>query len=73
MEVDGKDHDTVRGMIGKELDKKISKAKAKDKKDKRKNSSGNGKNHLQAPVKTGRSGARDATDAGTSARSHPKK
>ena len=36
MEVDGEDHDTVKGMIGKRFDKKISKAKAKDKKEKRK-------------------------------------
>ena len=69
MEVDGEEHDTLTSLIAKQMDKKILKAKAKDKKEKRKNSSGNGRNHPQAPVKTGQSGARDATDAGKGARS----
>ena len=73
MEVDGEEHDVLQSLIAKQLDKKITKAKAKDKKDKRKNSSGSGRTHPQAPVKTGQSGSRDVTDAGKGARSLSKK
>ena len=36
MEVDGNDKDTVQGLISKDVDKKMSRAKAKEKKEKRK-------------------------------------
>ena len=36
MEVEGDDNETMKSMMGKELDKKLNKAKAKEKKEKRK-------------------------------------
>ena len=36
MEVDGKDNETIKSMMGKEIDKKLNRAKAKEKREKRK-------------------------------------
>ena len=74
MEVKGDDNKTMKSMTGKELDKTLNKAKAKEKREKRKkNSLAGGKNQPQGPTKTGQSGARDMNNNGSTWSNHVKK
>ena len=73
MEVEDDSNETLKIMMGKEMDKKLNKSKAKEKKEKRKNSLGGGKTHPPGPTKTGRSGSKDTNDDGKEKRPQSKK
>ena len=73
MEVEDDDNETMKSMMEKELDKKLNKVKAKEKKEKRKNFSASGKNQPQGPTKTGQSGTRDTNKDGKEKRPSSKK
>ena len=73
MEVEGDNNKTTKSMMGKEVDRKLNKAKAKENKEKRKKSSAGGKSQPQGPTKTGQSGAKDTNNDGKEKRPSRKK